>query len=222
MSDPSAHELAMPAPLGLRLAGLGKGARERSLVRAAQRGSADARETLVRRHWAEAHRAAYMMLGDRAAAEDVAQESMVAAMAAIGDFDRRRPLRPWLHRIVINRARDWIRARERRGELSIEALEEREEAEDALAAGVQARTPHAPTALAPALDGLEPTTRAMVVLRYVLDYKAWEIGEMLGLSEGAVRTRLHRALGELRVGLEADLRPRPGRSPETQPRESKE
>ena len=87
-----------------------RGARARC-VRDAQRGSTEALEELFRRHWRRAHRAAYLVVGDPAAAEDIAQESFLAAIRALDRFDRRRPFGPWLHRITVNRAIDFARAR---------------------------------------------------------------------------------------------------------------
>src|SRR4051794_2155214 len=94
------------------------------LVRAAQRGSEEAIAELFRRHWRGLHRAALLITGDAAAAEDIAQEAFLAALRALPRFDLRRPLRPWLHRIVVNRAIDWSRARAHRGEVSAEAVRE--------------------------------------------------------------------------------------------------
>src|SRR5437868_329239 len=84
---------------------------ERALVRGAQRGSVSDLEALFRHHWPRAYRAAYLVVHDSAAAEDIAQEAFLAAVRALDRFDRRRPFGPWLHRIVVNRAIDWSRAR---------------------------------------------------------------------------------------------------------------
>ena len=56
--------------------------------------------------------AAWLVVHDAAAAEDVAQEAFLAAVRALHRFDRGRPFGPWLHRIVVNRAIDYARARE--------------------------------------------------------------------------------------------------------------
>ena len=56
---------------------------------------------------------------DAAAAEDIAQEAFLAAIRNLDRFDRRRPFGPWLHRIVVNRAIDWARARTLRAELEL-------------------------------------------------------------------------------------------------------
>ena len=68
--------------------------RERAWVRAAQSGSHEAMEALFQAHWAPAHRAAFLIVHDAAAAEDIAQEAFLAAIRALDRFDRRRPFGP--------------------------------------------------------------------------------------------------------------------------------
>lgn len=162
-----------------------------ALLRSAQGGSADAVEALVRRYWDAAHRAAYLVVQDAGAAEDIAQESMLAAVERIHRFDRRRPFGPWLHRIVVNRSIDWVRARRRRGEVSADAM-----AEGAVAG--PAEPVDLPDDLVTALRTLDPEDRAVVVLRHLFDYDSREIARMLGVPPGTVRTRLRRALERLR------------------------
>src|SRR3954449_3193252 len=93
---------------------------ERAWVRGAQRGSVSDLESLFEHHWPRAYRAAYLVVHDSGAAEDIAQEAFLAAVRALDRFDRRRPFGPWLHRIVVNRATDWSRARALRGEAEAE------------------------------------------------------------------------------------------------------
>ena len=81
-------------------------------------------EHLFRAHWPRAYRAALVVVGDAAAAEDIAQESFLAAVRALDRFDRRRPFGPWLHRIVVNRSIDWARARTLRRELDVDSAPE--------------------------------------------------------------------------------------------------
>jgi RNA polymerase sigma-70 factor (ECF subfamily) len=158
-------------------------------VRDAQRGSAQALEQLFRSHWPRAHRAALLVVGDAAAAEDIAQEAFLAAVRALDRFDRSRPFGPWLHRIVVNRAIDWARARSLRRELGADdapepAAPEREPADRA-------------EELAVALAELGPEHRAVIVLRYLLDYTPGEIAELLELPRGTVNSRLRRGLDRL-------------------------
>ena len=164
---------------------------DRRLIRAAQDGSEAALETLFRRHWREAHRAAYAIVRDRQAAEDIAQEAFLAAIRALGRFDRRRPFRPWLHRIVVNRAIDFARSRALRREVGEEAgaavgVEDARGLDDGLTA---------------ALAELEPERRAVIVLRYLLDYTPGEIGRMLELPRGTVNSRIRRGLDQLADAL---------------------
>jgi RNA polymerase sigma-70 factor, ECF subfamily len=172
-----------------------RGRDEAGLIRQARAGSADAVETLVRRHWDAAHRTAFLIVQDAAAAEDIAQEAMLAAVRAIDRFDRRRPFRPWLHRIVVNRSLDWVRARKRRAEVSSEL---------APAAGAAPAEAERSDDLMAALARLDPDERAVVVLRHVLGYRSSELARVLGVPAATVRTRLARALQKLRSELEGD------------------
>jgi len=189
-ADPASERLLSVARAG--------GRRKRSdakLIREAQGGSSDAVEELFRRHWRRAHRAAYLVVGDATAAEDIAQEAFVAAVRALDRFDRGRPFGPWLHRITVNRAIDFARARSLRAEQALTSATDREgPARDAISDDLIA-----------ALAGLDPEHRAVVVLRYVLEYTPGEIASMLELPRGTVNSRLRRGLDRLRpaVGEEA-------------------
>jgi RNA polymerase sigma-70 factor (ECF subfamily) len=177
----------LPATLGRSLAGGQAEARERSLVRAAQAGSRDAVEELYRRHWPAAHRAAYLIVQDAAAAEDIAQEAFIAALRVLDRFDRRRPFAPWLHRIVANRAIDWARARTARREVT---------ADEASVGGREDREPRAHGVLE-ALAALPPEHRAVVVLRHLLGYTPGQVAKLLDVPRGTVNSRLRRALDRL-------------------------
>src|ERR687897_529401 len=150
---------------------------ERAHVRGAQRGSVPDLEALFRTHWPRAFRAAFLVVHDAAAAEDIAQESFLAALRALDRFDRRRPFGPWLHRIVVNRAIDWARASALRAEADEPALE--------LAAAGRAEEgePYSQPLLA-ALGELSPDHRAVIVLRHLLEYSPREIARMLDLPRG--------------------------------------
>jgi RNA polymerase sigma-70 factor (ECF subfamily) len=193
---PMCAELASERVGRLPRAGVVRGRGERALIREAQRGSADALEELFRRHWRRAHRAAYLVCGDATAAEDIAQESFLAAIRALDRFDRRRPFGPWLHRIAVNRAIDYARARGARPEQRLDAAPEPSTEGDP--GGGLSET------LLDALHGLSPEHRAVVVLRYVLEHTPGEIAEMLELPRGTVNSRLRRALDRLRPAAEEE------------------
>jgi RNA polymerase sigma-70 factor, ECF subfamily len=161
---------------------------ERAWIRGAQRGSVSDLEALYREHWSRAYRAAYLVVHDAAAAEDIAQEAFLAAVRALDRFDRRRPFGPWLHRIAINRAIDWARA----AKLRAEAEEQDVPAPD---------RPDPDARMLPALASLDPDHRAVIVLRYLLEYTPGEIAELLGLPRGTVNSRLRRGLDALEEQL---------------------
>jgi RNA polymerase sigma-70 factor, ECF subfamily len=195
VAGPSAQELALTSPVR---SWYRPADRDAALIRRARQGSADAVETLVRRHWDSAHRAAFLIVHDAAAAEDIAQEAMLAAVRSIDAFDRRRPFRPWLHRIVVNRSLDWLRARGRRNEVSAEQVAPPEgtvEPPDALS-----------DELMRALAALDPDQRALIVMRHLLGYRSSELARMLALPPATVRTRLSRALARVRELLEAEAK----------------
>ncbi len=159
---------------------------ERARVRGAQEGSVSDLEALFRMHWPRAYRAAYLVTHDAAAAEDIAQESFLAALRALDRFDRRRPFGPWLHRIVVNRAIDWTRARRLRAEVELA---------DSFHAPAPGSAP-GDDVLA-ALAQLAPEHRAVVVMRYLLEFTPGEIADALGLPRGTVNSRLRRGLDAL-------------------------
>jgi RNA polymerase sigma-70 factor, ECF subfamily len=172
----------------------GSGRDERAWIRGAQDGSVADLEALFRHHWPRAYRAAYLVVHDAAAAEDIAQESFLAAVRGLGRFDRKRPFGPWLHRIVVNRAIDWSRARQLRREIGDAPL-------GRVAAPPQPDAWDAST-LAEALAHLSPEHRAVIVLRHLLDYTPSEIAELLDLPRGTVNSRLRRGLDTLATRLE--------------------
>jgi len=171
-------------------------ASDAALVRAAQAGSERAVEELFARHWADAYRTALLIAHDRAAAEDIAQEAFVSALRALPRFDRSRPLRPWLHRIVVNRAIDWARARRARAEVDVAALPEPAAPPVDLGLGLGD--------FGPALARLSPEHRAVVVMRYLLELTPGEIAAILDLPRGTVNSRLRRALDALGGVLEEE------------------
>ncbi len=175
-----------------------RGARsEQSLIAGALAGSEGDLELLFRWHWPRAYRAAFLIVHDHAAAEDIAQEAFLAAVRRLDRFDRRRRFAPWLGAIVANRAIDWVRARTARREIADSGPE-------------PASPPEPPggrysAEVIAALAALSPEHRAVVVMRHVLEFTPGEIARALELPRGTVNSRLRRGLDALEVRLrEAD------------------
>jgi RNA polymerase sigma-70 factor (ECF subfamily) len=152
-------------------------------------------EELIRRHWPKAHRAALLIVQDLPSAEDVAQEAMLSVVRSLDRFDWRRPIGPWLHRIVVNRSLDHLRAERRHAELHLS-----KDPPDDAGPAVIGRDALS-NELVTALSLLDPTDRAIVVLRHLLDYRSPEISRLLEIPAATVRTRLRRALGQLHERL---------------------
>ncbi len=165
------------------------------LIELIRAGSAAAAAKLFDRYWSQAWKAAYAVTGDRASADDVAQDAVQRAFTRLDRFDGNRPFGPWLKRIVVNCAIDELRRRRR-----FESLEQKPSlhawAVDAAPAD-QLQT----WRVADAVAMLTPNKRLVVVLRYWLDYPIEDIAEVLRIPTGTVASRLNRAHEELRALL---------------------
>jgi RNA polymerase sigma-70 factor (ECF subfamily) len=177
------------APLPRRREGPLTARAERAAVRGALRGDPAALDVLFAAHWPAAYRAAWLIVRDAHAAEDIAQEGFVAAVRALERFDRRRPFGPWLRTIVARRAIDAARARALRREVAPEALDHLPGAESS--AGAPAGDVLA------AIAALPDDQRVVVVLRHLLELTPSEIAEVVGVPRGTVNSRLRRGLDVL-------------------------
>jgi RNA polymerase sigma factor (sigma-70 family) len=114
----------MPAPLS-SIAPIPARSDEQRLIEAAQAGDKHAYAQLLQRHRALAFRAAYLITGSVADAEDATQEACVKAWLALGGFRPAAPFRPWLVRIAINEAINRRRGAGRRAALALGTLKSR-------------------------------------------------------------------------------------------------
>lgn len=168
---------------------------ERAWIRRAQAGSTSDIEALFRAHWPRAYRAAFLVVHDHAAAEQIAQEAFLGAVRSLDRFDRDRPFGPWLHRIVVNRAIDHARGRASRRESSGESYLE---STDPLGWETVPYVDPEARAVAGGLSGVPPEQRAALVLRYLLEYTPGEIADLLDVPRATVNSRLRRGLDSLR------------------------
>lgn len=176
---------------------------ERLLVAAAARGDRDAYARLLERHLGVAHRAAQLVTGSVAEAEDAVQEASVKAWLALGRFRPGAPFRPWLVQIAINEARNRRRSAGRRAGLELRAaadpgrLASSPSAEaEAIAAADRAR-------LAAVVEELGEADQLVIAARYFLGLSEAETAIALGIRRGTVKSRLSRALSRLRDRIEA-------------------
>jgi RNA polymerase sigma factor (sigma-70 family) len=172
------------------------------LVRRAQRGDLDAYSEIVARHQETAFRAAYVIARNAADAQDAAQEAFVKAHAALGRFDARRPLRPWLLAIVANEARNRRRAAGRREHLAVRAAAQVSGEAAPSSEAVALRAAEA-AALREQVAAMPERDRTLIYLRYFLGLDEEETAAALGVRRGTVKSRTSRALERLRAATEA-------------------
>jgi RNA polymerase sigma-70 factor (ECF subfamily) len=164
-------------------------------------GDGPAFETLVTSYQHRVFSVALRMLGSRAEAEEIAQETFLRAHRALGEFRGEARLGTWLYAIASRLCLNRLASAPRRHEQSDEAAVLRHAAESADAGAVLEQRERA-AALHDAIAALPEERRVVVVLRDLegLDYE--EIAEVLGLPLNTVRTRLHRARLDLKAKLE--------------------
>lgn len=148
---------------------------------------------LLERFGREIQGVAYLILRDRAAAEDVVVDTLLTALDRGDTLRNPDALRPWLLRIAVNRALSVRRSSSRVVQLHV--LPDRparwaDEDERLTLLGV--------------VDRLAPRMRAAVVLRYYADLTVRDVAEVLGTSENTVKTQLREALEQMRRSL-ADM-----------------
>jgi RNA polymerase sigma-70 factor (ECF subfamily) len=162
-------------------------------------------EALVQPWVEEMHRLAATIVGLHDA-RDVTQDALITAWTRLGSLRRRDDPRPWLHAIVVNQSRQFLRTQRRRPRWV-----------DIVETGVTDRagaTPDASHALAErdrldrAFRRLDVEHRAALALHYVVDLTVPQIAVVLGVREGTVKSRIHAAVQRMRDELERqDRRP---------------
>jgi RNA polymerase sigma factor (sigma-70 family) len=178
-----------------RLGGGISAADETGVLARVRAGDTAAYAELVRRHAPVAQRTA-VLLGAGSEADDVVQEAFVKAYRALGGFREGAAFRPWLLRIVANETRNVVRSRQRRSHR--EELATLPNTALALDPAALALSAERREELVTALAELSEPHRLVVTCRFLLDLDERETATVLGWPRGTVKSRLHRALGQLR------------------------
>ena len=175
---------------------------EQALIAAAQRGDQRAYAQLLERHQAVAFRAAYLITGSAAEAEDATQDACVKAWQALARFRPDAPFRPWLVRIAVNEARNRRRGAGRRATLVLRLCPDPAEPASSPSAETAALAGEERTRLVAAVGRLREDDQLVIAARYFLGLSEAETATALGLRHGTVKSRLSRALGRLKHELE--------------------
>jgi len=170
------------------------------LLARARQGDELAWSWLVAQHQEAVFRLAYLIAGDAADAEDVAQSVFIRAYLKLDQYDDSRPLRPWLLGITANQARNKRRSIGRYWHMVGRFL-------DAHRAETVTEPPADRADAAPlwqAVRRLPEASRSVIYLRYFLDLSEAETAEALNIAPGTVKSRAHRALKKLRRIIEEE------------------
>jgi RNA polymerase sigma-70 factor (ECF subfamily) len=162
-----------------------------------------AADQAYRDHVNDVYRVAYGILRDPDDALDAVHETFARAWERWDQYDRQRPLKGWLHGIVVHLALDQLRRRRvrrlalpvlGRATATLERTTQPDPADEVTRRQIVER----------ALDGLRPEVRATLMLRHYYGYDYAQIGTFLGISSGTVGSTLSRAHAAIRRRLEAE------------------
>jgi RNA polymerase sigma-70 factor (ECF subfamily) len=184
---------------------------ERSLLRRLRDRDERAFRELVQAHRDRVYNITFRMLGNRAEAEDVAQEVFIAVFKTIDDFREESKFSTWLYRVAVNHCKNRIKYLARRHDRDREEIDETTHG-TGVNGTIKTPVPSSPAkaleaaqmekVIQEAIANLEEDQRIVVVLRDVEDLSIEEICEITGLPDGTVKSRLHRARLVLRKRLQ--------------------
>lgn len=140
---------------------------------------------------------------DLATAEDLVQETFVQVYQSAGGFDPQRRLRPWLFTIAANKARDFLRSRARRKEISLDGPTAGETdatsfldylGDESTSPGDAVESAEVRQEVRAIIDGMPDHLREVLLLGYFDRFAYKEIAEILAIPLGTVKSRLHAAV----------------------------
>ncbi|WP_374686419.1 RNA polymerase sigma factor [Promineifilum sp.] len=180
---------------------------EESLIQQAQRGDVVAFNRLVVQYQELVFNVAYRIMGDPAAAEDVAQETFITAYQSLRTF-RGGSFKSWLMRVATNRCYDELRRRKRRPQSSLDEMTDENESYAFLRSPADGPEAHRQRvelaqAIEHCLKALPDDQRIATVLGDVEGYDYQEIATITRVSLGTVKSRISRARAKLRDCLQA-------------------
>jgi len=185
---------------------------ERSLLRRLQDRDERAFRELIASHRDRVFNITFRMLGNRAEAEDVAQEVFITVFKSIQDFRGDSKFSTWLYRVAVNHCKNRIKYLARRHDRDRDELDETTTGSSSGNGAIGAPVPSAPDralegaqmekVLQEAIAALDEDQRTVIVLRDVEDLSIEEICEITGLADGTVKSRLHRGRLALRKKLQ--------------------
>lgn len=172
---------------------------EMDLIKRCLQGEEEAYGVLVDRYKGLAYTLAYRMLGDGDSANDISQDSFVAAFRNLERFRGTSKFSTWLATIVLNKCRDHLR-----GRMDFVPLDKIAEIKSSPAPDPEriASMHETGDAVQEALSRLSPRDREVLILKHIEELSYEELAVVLGAGVTALKVRAHRARERLREALE--------------------
>lgn len=188
---------------------------DRALLAGVAQGDEQSMMELVRRYQAEVYRVSLRISGRREDAEEATQDTFLQVFRKAGSFEGRSSVRTWIYSIALNAARMRRRAQLRHSDREVASIDDYFHDDGRIRAELMSQAlpdravlaREARQVLTAAIDALPDTDRTIVTLADQEEMSAREIAEATGLSEPAVKSRLHRARVVLRGRLAEYFRP---------------
>lgn len=176
------------------------------LIRRAQKGDAQAFETLVAPYEKKIYALCLRMLGNREDALDCAQEAMLRIWRAMGTYKKQASFSTWSYRIATNTCLDLLRRKKVRPSISLDGLAEAGylPADSQTGPEAMAESSARKQALERGIASLPEDLRAAIVLRDIQGFSYEEVAEVLRTPLGTVKSRINRAREKLRKLLYPD------------------
>lgn len=175
------------------------------LISLVRQGDLVALGILYDKHKTQLFRTALAITHDHCAADDILQECFLRFYANIDRLDEKRPLAPWLYRVVVNLSYNWV-TRRGRWLAPLENVIERLRADPQSSPEKVVEQNELQQIVREALDSLSFEHRVVLVLFYLGGFRLKEVAYILDLPEGTVKSRLYYGRKRLRASLERDSR----------------
>lgn len=184
---------------------------ENKLVNKAVKGDNLAFEALMEKHMGIIYNIALRMTANQDDAEDMTQEIMIKIFRSLGSFKGNSKFSTWIYRVAVNTCLDELKKKKNKKHLSLDAEISGDDGENQIEIKDDSPSPEKLAEqnelrdmVAAAVKLLSDEHRAVIVLRDIRGMSYSEIAEILGCSDGTVKSRISRARAQLKMILEKE------------------
>ncbi len=167
-------------------------------------GNEAAIEELIHTYEADVFRLALSVVGDQADAQEIAQETFIAALKSLRNYEERKSFKAWLYVIALNLSRSHLRKQKFLAKLKASTTSLfRVEVQKQVSPEESVILSEKEAVIWAQLNKLDERHRIVVILRYFHELSVAEISEILNINEGTIHSRLHTARERLRDALKS-------------------